>query len=143
MPTVKYKSITHIRLMMQTLVSQNEEMISIFELVWVFELSLLFVSLSLSQNLWNWEITHNIPCYIPSHYVPSEPLLPCDLAYKHWDVRHGIGTQVMRVVDYEYFARWESKYYILIQFSTFDHIQLCFPCIFNQTPSLHKSLLQS
>ena len=42
---------------------------------------------------------------IPSLCLPSEPLLSCDLARMHCNVKRGIGAQVMRVVDYAHFAR--------------------------------------
>ena len=35
----------------------------------------------------------------------SEPLLPCNLAHTHCNVRQGIAAQVMRLVDYAHFAR--------------------------------------
>ena len=40
----------------------------------------------------------------PSRCVPFEPLLPCDLAHMHCNVRRGVGAQVMRVVDCTHFA---------------------------------------
>ena len=82
----------------------------------------------------------------PSRYLPFKPLLPCDLAHMHCDVRGGIGTQVMRVVDYAHFSlnMFESLSITLklIQCFAFDHIQPCFLHIFHQAQSLHEFLSQ-
>ena len=75
----------------------------------------------------------------PILLLPSEPLLPCDLAHAHCDVMHDVGARVMSA----HFAQnkfGEFEHHILIQCSSFDHIQLWFPHIFNQTQSLHEFL---
>ena len=46
---------------------------------------------------------HNT-CQSPSHCLPSKPLLPCDLAHTHYNVRQGNGPYMMRVINYAHFA---------------------------------------
>ena len=49
--------------------------------------------------------THQYMLEPPSWCLLFEPLIPCDLAHMHFDVRRGgIGAQVTRVVDYVHFV---------------------------------------
>ena len=71
----------------------------------------------------------------PILLMSSKPLLPCNLAHMHCDIRRGIGAQVMGVVEYATLHEkvQVSGYHTLIQSSVFAHIQLCFPHIYDQT----------
>ena len=44
------------------------------------------------------EIMQIDTCWSPSHYLPSEPLLPCNLAHMHCNVRRGVR------------AKWSTKH---------------------------------
>ena len=68
------------------------------------------------------EIMQIDTCWSPSHYLPSEPLFPYDLAYTHYNVRRGVGAQVMRVANCVCHKQvWEFKYHSSIQCSAFYH----------------------
>ena len=75
----------------------------------------------------NRETVHIDICYSPSHYLPFEPLLPWDLAYMHYNVRRGVGAQVMRVAGYANFSlnKFESLsitlWYNALPLIIFDH----------------------
>ena len=83
-----------------------------------------------------------IICQNPSHCLPSEPFFQTTqltltmigngaLGHKYESIRPQ--TLCLKQV-------WESEYQNLIQGSAFDHIQQCFPHIFNQTQTSHKFL---
>ena len=65
--------------------------------------------------------------YMLEPIPPFEPLLSCDLARMHWDVRRDVGAQVMRVADYAQFAlnKFESQsitlWYNAPPLTIFDH----------------------
>ena len=66
------------------------------------------------------------------------------LAHSQYDMRQGVEAQVMGVTEYAKFSlnKFKNEYHMLIQSSNFDHIQLCFPHIFDQSQCLHKFLSQ-
>ena len=69
----------------------------------------------------------------------AKPLLPCDLAHTHYDMRRGIRAQVTRVVNYAHFALNMSKSLSItcwLQYSASNHIWLCFPHTIDQNPIL-------
>ena len=45
------------------------------------------------------KIAYNDTCYNPIHYLPSQPLVQYDLDHAHYNLRWGIGTQMMVVND--------------------------------------------
>ena len=72
---------------------------------------------------------HTHRCMLePIPLLQFEPLLPCNLAHMHCDVRRGVGAQVMRVVDYAHFAPLNKfvSWSIVVWYNTlpliiFDH----------------------
>ena len=91
------------------------------------------------------EIIYIDTCQSPSFCLLFEPLLPCDLAHMHCDVRRVVrdtsdeSGQLCTLCPKQ--VR-ESEYRTLIQCFAFDHIRPCFPHIFNQAQSLHEFLSQ-
>ena len=91
----------------------------------------------------------------PSRYLPFKPLLPCDLAHMHCDVKWGVGPEVMRVVGYAHYALNKFKYisitlwYNALPWIIFDHAFHISsiepnPCTnFSHNPNVHSRLQHS